>query len=117
MKKIFEPDFVGTKIYNLGTGKGASVIEVVKAFEEASGQKVPYEIVGRRAGDVSSSYATCKLAEKELGWKATRNLVEMCKLMIFKANFYVIDFFVLCVFSGRDMWTWQSKNPQGFRKE
>ena len=93
------------------------MIEVVKAFEEASGQKVPYEIVGRRAGDVSSSYATCKLAEKELGWKATRNLVEMCKLMIFKANFYVIDFFVLCVFSGRDMWTWQSKNPQGFRKE
>ena len=95
LKKIFEPDFIGTKIYNLGTGKGASVIEVVKAFEEASGQKVPYEIVGRRAGDVSSSYATCKLAEKELGWKATRNLVEMC----------------------RDMWTWQSKNPQGFRKE
>ena len=82
LKKIFEPDFIGTKIYNLGTGKGASVIEVVKAFEEASGQKVPYEIVGRRAGDVSSSYATCTLAEKELGWKATRNLVEMCKIFL-----------------------------------
>ena len=88
LKKIFEPDFVGTKIYNLGTGKGASVIEVVKAFEEASGQKVPYEIVGRRAGDVSSSYATCKLAEKELGWKATRNLVEMCKSKIFGIFWY-----------------------------
>ena len=79
VKKIFEPDFIGVKIYNLGTGKGASVIEVVKAFEEASGKSVPYEIVGRRAGDVSSSYATCKLAEKELGWKANRSLVEMCK--------------------------------------
>ena len=79
MKKIFEPDFIGVKIYNLGTGKGASVLEVVKAFEEASGKNVPYEIVGRRPGDVSSSYATCKLAEVELGWKATRSLVEMCK--------------------------------------
>merc|ERR1719333_1707377 len=95
LKKIFEPDFVGVKIYNLGTGTGASVIEMVKAFEEASGQKVPYEIVGRRAGDVSSAYCSPKLAEKELGWKASRGLVDMC----------------------RDMWTWQSKNPMGFRLE
>jgi len=95
LKKIFEPDFVGVKIYNLGTGTGASVLEMIKAFEEASGRKVPYEIVGRRAGDVSSAYCSPKLAEKELGWKASRGLVDMC----------------------RDMWTWQSKNPMGFRLE
>jgi UDP-glucose 4-epimerase len=81
LKKIFEPDFVGVKIYNLGTGTGASVLEVVKAFEEASGQSVPYELVGRRAGDVSSCYATCKLAEKDLGWKAQHTLVDMCKCL------------------------------------
>ena len=79
LKKIFEPDFVGVKIYNLGTGTGASVLEMIKAFEEASGRKVPYEIVGRRAGDVSSAYCSPKLAEKELGWKASRGLVDMCK--------------------------------------
>ena len=53
--------------------------QVIKAFEEASGRKVAYELVGRRAGDVSSSYATCKLAEKELGWKANCTLLDMCK--------------------------------------
>jgi len=95
IKKIFDPNLVGVKIYNLGTGSGTSVLEMIKAFEEASGRKVPYEIVGRRAGDVSSAYAACKLAEKELGWKASRGLVDMC----------------------RDMWTWQSKNPMGFRLE
>ena len=79
IKKIFENEFTGVKMYNLGTGSGASVLEVIKAFEEASGKKIPYEIVGRRAGDVSSCYATCKLAEKEMGWKATRGLVDMCK--------------------------------------
>jgi len=95
IKKIFDPNLVGVKIYNLGTGSGTSVLEMIKAFEEASGRKVPYEIVGRRAGDVSSAYAACNLAEKELGWTASRGLVDMC----------------------RDMWTWQSKNPMGFRLE
>lgn len=92
LKKMFKDDFTGVKIYNLGTSTGASVLEVIKAFEEASGKPVPYEIVDRRAGDVPSSYATCLLAEKELGWKAEHSLYDMCK----------------------DMWTWQSKNPLGF---
>jgi len=95
LKKMFAADFFGVKIYNLGTGQGNSVLEMVKAFEEASGKPIPYEIVDRRPGDVSSSYCSSKLAEVELGWKAQYNLIDMC----------------------RDMWTWQSKNPMGFRLE
>ena len=79
LKKMFETNYCGVRIYNLGTGKGNSVLEVVKAFEEASGRPVPYEIVDRRPGDVSSSYCSPVLAEKELGWKAQHGLVEMCK--------------------------------------
>ena len=82
LKKMFETNYCGVRIYNLGTGKGNSVLEVVKAFEEASGRPVPYEIVDRRPGDVSSSYCSPVLAEKELGWKAQHGLVEMCKLLI-----------------------------------
>jgi len=95
LKKMFAADFFGVKIYNLGTGEGNSVLEMVKAFEEASGKPIPYEIVDRRPGDVSSSYCSSNLAEVELGWKAQYNLIDMC----------------------RDMWTWQSKNPMGFRLE
>jgi UDP-glucose 4-epimerase len=79
-------------IYNLGTGRGNSVLEVVKAFEEANGVKVAYKIVGRRAGDVASSYADVSKAEKELKWTAKRSLRDMVK----------------------DAWNWQTKNPKGY---
>lgn len=82
----------GTIAYNLGTGKGESVLEVVKAFENATGKKVPYVIKARRPGDVAASYADASKAEKELGWKATRGIEDMCK----------------------DSWRWQSNNPNGY---
>lgn len=90
LKKIGENP--GLKIYNLGTGKGYSVLEMIKAFEKASGKPVPYKVVDRRAGDIGEVYADSSLAEKELGWTATRGLDDMC----------------------RDLWNWQSKNPNGF---
>jgi UDP-glucose 4-epimerase len=77
---------------NLGTGRGYSVLEVVKAFESASGKKIPLEFHPRRAGDAASSYADAGLAARELGWKAALDLDDMC----------------------RDAWHWQSRNPQGF---
>jgi len=82
----------GVVTYNLGTGRGYSVLEMISAFEEASGQKIPYEIVDRRPGDIAECYADPTKAERELGWKAERGIDEMC----------------------RDAWRWQSKNPQGF---
>ena len=69
----------GVHIYNLGTGRGTSVLELVRAFEEANGLKVPYEIVERRAGDIASCYADASKAEQKLGWKASRGIVEMCR--------------------------------------
>ena len=81
VKKMNDPKLQGWKPYNLGTGNGKSVLEVVKAFENASGQKVPFESAPRRAGDIAKSYADCSLAEKELGWKAEKSLDEMCKLI------------------------------------
>ncbi|XP_076364836.1 LOW QUALITY PROTEIN: UDP-glucose 4-epimerase-like [Tachypleus tridentatus] len=81
--------------YNLGTGHGYTVLQVIKAFEEAAGVKIPYTVVGRRVGDLGSLYADPSLAEKELDWKAKRSLVEMCA----------------------DTWRWQSQNPMGFRSE
>jgi len=80
------------KAYNLGTGNGYSVLDMVKAFEAASGKKVTYEISARRPGDVATVYADATLAEKELGWKAYMGLEEMCE----------------------DLWRWQSINPNGF---
>ena len=77
---------------NLGTGRGHSVLEVVRAFEAASGRRVPYEIVGRRAGDVAACWADPALAGRLLGWHATRDLAAMC----------------------RDAWRWQSMNPDGY---
>lgn len=77
---------------NLGTGNGYSVLEMVKAFEEASGRPVPYEIVDRRPGDVASCYADPSHALEILGWKAERGLREMCE----------------------DAWRWQSQNPNGY---
>ena len=64
----------GISIYNLGTGKGTSVLEMIKAFEEASGKKLPYEIVGRRAGDLAEIYANPSKAERELGWKTEKTV-------------------------------------------
>ena len=69
----------GVHIYNLGTGKGTSVLELVHAFEKANGMKVPFEIVERRPGDIAVCYADVSKAEKELGWKAKRNLIDMCR--------------------------------------
>jgi UDP-glucose 4-epimerase len=79
---------------NLGTGQGYSVLEVVKAFSEASGREVPYRIVARRAGDVAECWADPALATEMLGWSAQRGLAEMCA----------------------DSWRWQSQNPQGYPK-
>jgi UDP-glucose 4-epimerase len=82
----------GLVIYNLGTNRGYSVLELVKAFEQASGRQVPYQIVDRRPGDVAVSYADASKANHELGWKAERGIEEMCK----------------------DAWHWQMNNPNGF---
>jgi UDP-glucose 4-epimerase len=83
----------GVEAYNLGTGTGYSVIEMVQAFEKASGRKVPYRIVERRPGDIAECYADPSKAERELGWKAEKGIEEMCK----------------------DSWKWQSENPEGYR--
>ncbi len=77
---------------NLGTGRGYSVLEVIRAFEQASGRRVPFEIVPRRPGDVAACYADPTLAQQLLGWRAERGLAEMCA----------------------DSWRWQSMNPKGF---
>ncbi|TCL36070.1 UDP-glucose 4-epimerase [Anaerospora hongkongensis] len=69
----------GIHVYNLGTGRGTSVLQMVKAFEQANGIKLPYEIVARRTGDIAECYADVSKAKQELGWTAKRNLVEMCK--------------------------------------
>jgi UDP-glucose 4-epimerase len=69
----------GVHVYNLGTGKGTSVLELLKAFEEANGIEVPYEIVERRPGDIASCYADASKAKRELGWTAKRDLISMCQ--------------------------------------
>jgi UDP-glucose 4-epimerase len=71
-------DVPGVHVYNLGVGRGHSVLEVIKTFEEESGKPVPYEIVDRRPGDVASSWADVTKAAEELGWRANRDLAEMC---------------------------------------
>ena len=68
----------GLHIHNLGTGQGTSVLELVHAFEEANGLEIPYEIVGRRPGDIAECYADASKAERELGWKAKKSIKEMC---------------------------------------
>lgn len=82
----------GIDAFNLGTGRGYSVLEMVKAFEHASGKQVPYRISERRPGDIAVCYADCSKAERELGWKAERGITEMCI----------------------DTWRWQSNNPNGY---
>ena len=88
--KVMQGD--GLFIYNLGTGVGYSVLDVVKAFEKASGKKIPYVIQGRRPGDIATCYSDPSKAQKELGWKAERGIEEMCE----------------------DSWRWQSQNPNGY---
>jgi len=80
---------------NLGTGVGYSVLDMVRAFEHASGQTVPYKVAARRAGDIAACYAEASLADKLLGWTAQRNLDTMCE----------------------DAWRWQHNNPNGYRGE
>lgn len=82
----------GLHIYNLGSGHGSSVLEMVEAFSHTCGKPVPYEICARRSGDIAECWASTTKAEKELGWKATRSIAEM----------------------SADTWNWQSKNPQGY---
>ncbi|MBQ7542017.1 MAG: UDP-glucose 4-epimerase GalE [Clostridia bacterium] len=82
----------GVQIYNLGTGHGISVLELVHAFEKASGVRVPYQIDSRRSGDIPVCYADASKAARELGWKAERGVAEMCE----------------------DTWRWQSQNPKGY---
>ena len=71
-------DTPGVHVYNLGTGQGSSVLDVVKTYEEVTGKSIPYEIVDRRAGDVAANWADVSKAENELGWKTTRDLADMC---------------------------------------
>ena len=85
----------GTEVFNLGTGVGYSVLDIVRAFEKANGITIPYEIVGRRAGDVARVYADPSRSEALLGWKAELSLEDMC----------------------RDTWNWQSKNPNGYNEQ
>jgi len=82
----------GLKTYNLGTGVGYSVLDIVNNFEEATGVKIPYAIKERRAGDIASCYADASLAKEELGWEAAYRIREMCE----------------------DSWRWQKNNPNGY---
>ncbi len=82
----------GVHIYNLGTGIGYSVLDMIHAFEKACGKQLPYEICPRRPGDIAACYASAEKAERDLGWKAEYGITEMC----------------------RDQWNWQSKNPNGY---
>ena len=90
VEKVLSSKGIGA--YNLGTGNGYSVLQMVKAFEKASGREVKYKIAPRRSGDVAMCYADPAFAEKELGWKAQRELYEMCE----------------------DAWRWQKNNPNGY---
>lgn len=84
----------GLRIYNLGTGTGYSVLDMVKAFGKAVGRPIPYEIVARRPGDVPACYADCTKAKEELHWEAKKTLDDMCA----------------------DSWRWQSQNPNGYEE-
>ena len=90
LKKLEEP---GVHVYNLGTGVGYSVLDMIHAFEKACGKTLPYAILPRRAGDIASCYASSAKAERELGWKAEYGIEEMC----------------------RDQWNWQKNNPEGYQ--
>jgi UDP-glucose 4-epimerase len=82
----------GVRVYNLGTGRGYSVLEVVRAFERASRRRIPYRVAGRRPGDIAVCYADPSLANGELGWRASHDMDDMCA----------------------HTWRWQSMNPRGY---
>lgn len=92
--RALDHDGAGVRVYNLGSGRGHSVLELVRAFEAASGRAIPLRFVARRPGDVATLYADPRRAERDLGWKAIRTLADMCA----------------------DTWRWQSANPQGYRR-
>ncbi|KAM3568870.1 hypothetical protein VYU27_009019 [Nannochloropsis oceanica] len=83
----------GCFVFNLGTGKGYSVLEMIAAMEKASGRKINFVVGDRRPGDLDEVYSDPSKAERELGWKATRNLDDMT----------------------RDLWRWQQQNPHGYK--
>lgn len=85
----------GTEVYNLGTGIGYSVLDIVKAFEDANNIKINYQIVERRPGDIATCYADAGKAKRELNWQTEKSLVDMC----------------------RDSWNWQKQNPNGYEEE
>lgn len=85
----------GCKVYNLGTGKGYSVLDVIHAFSKACGHDIPYEIKPRRVGDIATCYSKCDLAREELGWQAEYDLDAMCA----------------------SSWKWQTMNPNGYNEE
>lgn len=89
IERLTEP---GVHIYNLGTGIGYSVLDMIHAFEAACGKKLPYEICPRRPGDIAACYASPEKAARDLGWRAEYGITEMC----------------------RDQWNWQSHNPNGY---
>ncbi|CAM4078098.1 UDP-glucose 4-epimerase GalE [Bacillus mobilis] len=91
LEKVLETK--GIEAYNLGTGKGYSVLEMVKAFEKVSGKKIPYKVIGRRPGDVAICFADVSKAKRELGWEAEYGLEEMCV----------------------DSWRWQVNNKNGYQ--
>lgn len=91
INKLSDKD--GVNVYNLGTGKGFSVLQVIKAFEKACGHEIPYQIKPRRAGDIATCYSQCDKAKAELDWEAEFGIEEMCA----------------------DSWNWQSRNPDGYK--
>ncbi|CDI78281.1 UDP-glucose 4-epimerase, putative [Eimeria acervulina] len=92
LKKLLDAPGGTLLIHNLGTGRGYSVLELKRVFEEVSGQPIPHEVVGRRPGDLACVVADPTLAENDFNWKATRTIEEAC----------------------RSAWRWQSSNPQGY---
>ncbi|KAF8413125.1 hypothetical protein HHK36_001101 [Tetracentron sinense] len=95
LRKLFTTDNIGCTAYNLGTGRGTSVLEMVSAFEKASSKKIPIKLCPRRPGDATAVYASTEKAQKELGWKAKYGIEEMC----------------------RDQWNWASNNPWGYQSK
>ena len=93
LEKIIENS--GLEIFNLGTGNGYSVLEMIAAFKKACGRPIPYKVVERRPGDIATCYANPEKAKMNLGWSATRGLEEMCA----------------------DAWRWQKQNPNGYEED
>ncbi|XP_018015274.1 UDP-glucose 4-epimerase [Hyalella azteca] len=92
LRRLLSDDFRGCRAYNLGTGVGVSVMQMLQAFQKSCGRSLPYEVVARRAGDCARMLASCTRARTELGWTATRTLQDMCD----------------------DTWRWQSSHPNGY---